>query len=443
MTSPMPTGTIAPVNFDDVRLLYLRELRSALRERGIVTGSILMPLLMYPVLLWAVFTAGVFIQGQEERFQSRIALVDLPPEHRQLEDELLEEEGAVELVEPGEVRAAAWADAIAAGELDAVAEVLPAAEPDAALAHNFRLRLTFDGSKDRSVKARRRVESALDAYRQAWIERRGSELGIGERQWQGPAMERLDLASSSEKGAFILGLMVPLLMIVMIAIGCFYPAIDATAGERERSTWETLMTVAASRTSVVVAKYLYVATLGGAAGLLNLFAMTLSMRLILAPLIGDSGLEFEIPYAALPLLALAAVLLAMFVAAGMMIFAAFARTFKEGQSMVGPFYLLCFLPALFVQSPDLELDLELALIPIVNVAMIFREAIGGVYNWPMIAVALAVTALTVVACLAVARFILSFEDVVIGSYRGNFVKLLSDRLVRFRSPNRNPREIPP
>lgn len=431
------------MNWHDVRLLYLRELRAALRERGIVTGSILMPVLLYPVTLWLIFTAFVFIQGQEERFTSRIALVDLPAAHHAFREQLLAE-GSVELVEPTEGQSDAiegeptWSGSVAGGEIDAVAEFLPPEGKDAALTDNFRLRLTYDGSKDRSVKARERLESTLKSYREGWIRQRAETLGVGDREWRGLSIERLDLATSGEKGAFFLGLVVPLLMIVMIAMGCFYPAIDATAGERERSTWETTMTLAAPRASIVVAKYLYVATFGGTAGILNLLAMTLSMRVILGPMLrGETGLKFQIPYAALPLLALTAVLLALFIAAGMMIFASFARNFKEGQSMVGPFYMLCILPALFVVSPDLELDFKLALIPIVNVALVFRQTIGGVYDWPLIALALAVTALTVAACLALARFILGFEDLVLGSYGGSPLKFLETRLLGRRARQRS------
>jgi sodium transport system permease protein len=60
--------------------------------------------------------------------------------------------------------------------------------------------------------------------------------------------------------------MVPFLTLITVALASFYPAIDATAGERERSTWETLMTVAAPRGNVAAAKYLYVATFGAAWG---------------------------------------------------------------------------------------------------------------------------------------------------------------------------------
>ena len=415
------------MSFYDIRLLYMRELRSALRERGIVVNSILIPLFLYPVMLWLMLSAISFVRGQQERFVSRIALLDLPSAHSELQT-ALEEDESVELVETPEQ----WQTAIAVGELDAVAEFLPAVEGGANLAENFRLRLAFDAAKDRSRKAQQRVDEAVDTYREQWLRSSGEELGLGPEQWRRFHIDRHNIASGGEMGAFILGLFVPLLTVIMIALGCFYPAVDSTAGEHERSTWETLMTVSASRTSVVVAKYLYVATLGGLAGLLNLFALTLSMRAILAPMLGTDGggLEFDVPLTALPLLALSAVLLAMFIAAGMMTMAAFARTFKEGQSMVGPLYMLCILPTLLVNSPDLELTAKWALVPIANVTLMFREVISGIYRWPLIGLTLAVQLVAVGLCLAMARYVLSFEDVLTGSYSGSFGKFLKSRVFR-------------
>jgi len=413
------------VNWHDIRILYLRELRVALRERGVVINSILLPLLLYPVLLWLIFSAMMFIRGQEERFVSRIALVDFPAEHADLRQELADDE-QVELVEPP---AEPPAESLRAGELDAVAEFLPAAGDAQALVENFRLLLSFDASKDRSDKARERVVEALDAYRERWVRRQADALGVRPQEWEPFRIERRNVASGREVGAFLLGLLLPFLMIIMIAVGCFYPAVDATAGEHERSTWETLMSVAASRSSIVTAKYLYVATMGCIAGVLNLTAMTFSMRAILAPMLGDaeSELSFRIPLAALPVMAVAAVMLALFLAAGMMIFASFARTFKEGQSMVGPFYMLAIVPPLLVQSPDLELNLKLALIPIVNVTMLLREAIGGTFNWPLVGVTVVVELVTVALALALARRILQFEDILLGSYSGSLGKFLKQR----------------
>jgi sodium transport system permease protein len=232
----------------------------------------------------------------------------------------------------------------------------------------------------------------------------------------------------------VLGLMLPLFFVIMVAIGSFYPAIDATAGERERGTWETLMSVAASRASIVTAKYLYVASLGFTAGVLNLAAMVLTIKPVLAPILAQAGdtAEFSVPLAALPVMAAAAVLLAGFVAAGMMIFAAFARTFREGQSMITPFYLAILLPVMFLQSPGLEFTMGLACIPVVNVAMVVREAIASTFHWPQIGVTLLVSAATIAAGLSAAGFILRFEDVVTGSFTGGPGRFLRERVLKRR-----------
>jgi len=66
----------------------------------------------------------------------------------------------------------------------------------------------------------------------------------------------------------------------------------------------------------------------------------------MAPLLGRAGASLEIALkpAAVPVVMLGAALLAAFAAAGMMLFASFARTFKDGQSQIMPFYMLTLLP---------------------------------------------------------------------------------------------------
>ncbi len=231
-------------------------------------------------------------------------------------------------------------------------------------------------------------------------------------------------------GAFLLNLVIPMVLLVMISMGCFYPAIDATAGERERSTWETLMTVAAPRRSVVLAKYLYVATFGAAAGLLNLGAMIVSLRAIVASAIGDRAGKagFLVPLSALPLTAICAVLMALFIAAAMMILASLARTFKEGQAMITPFYLVIVLPTLMLQSPDARLTPALALVPLVNVALTFREALTGEARWPLVAIAAASQIAAIAGCVFVASRLTRFEDAIAGAAEGGLMKLVFARV---------------
>jgi sodium transport system permease protein len=415
----------------DVRLLYRRELRSALRERNIVVNGILLPIFLYPLLLWLIYTGMTFVSGQTQGFASRIMLANLPPAHQELRKEF-ERDLRIELKDSQDPTAD-----IRSGALDLVADFLP---PGAgvSLDGNFRVRLTYDGSKDRSSIARDRFEELLSRYRDRYLEHQASVFGVSPAQLQQFWVETRNVATSRQMGQFILGLMLPLFLIIMIAVGSMYPSIDSTAGEREKSTWETSMTIATPRANIIVAKYLYVATMATLAGILNLTAMLLSMKAVLAPLMGNSAEEmsFRIPLASVPLILLLTILLAFFVAAGMMILASFARTFREGQAMVSPFYIAVFMPVLFLQVPGIQFTTGLALIPVVNVAMVFREAIAGTFHWPLIGITLAVEALCVALALWLAVAILRYEDFLIGSYGGNFAKFLKERLLGGRRRGR-------
>ncbi|MEM9556348.1 MAG: ABC transporter permease [Acidobacteriota bacterium] len=413
------------ISWPEIGLLYRSEVRAALRERGIVVQSLLVPLALYPVILWLLFTAMTFVRGQQDAAPSRLVLDGLPAAQAELRTRLADDE-RFELVEIGEVQSGA-VDGVREGAVDLVVH-LRAAAASTFIADNFVADLTYDAARERSATARQRFEAELETYRSERLEAAGLQRGVGADTWRQVRIERESTASDVEMGAYVLGLIVPMLMVLMIAMGCVMPAIDTTAGERERSTWETLLTMGVARTSIVAAKYLYVATFGTLAGLLNLVALSLSLGALLSALGGGDALEVRLPLAALPLIALGSVLLALFIAAGMMLLAAFARSFKEAQSMTGPFLLLVMLPVFLTMAPDLHLDARWALVPIANVVLLFRDAIGGVYHPGLIALVLGAQALAAALVVQLARWVFGFEDVFTGSYAGSLFRLLKQRL---------------
>jgi len=413
-------------NARDIRVLYKRELRCAMRERSIIINSIVLQIVLYPALLWLVYTGISFVQGQTEGFTSRIMLRGIPGEHQLLRQEL-EKSERIAITESHDPEAD-----LRAGSLDLLMEFTPAAAEAAAQEGNFQVRLTYDESKDRSSMALERVSELIDRYRDHFLDQQGRRFGLTSQQLQPIWVASKNVASSRQMGQFILGRMLPVFLIIMLNIGCMYPAIDSTAGEREKSTWETTLTYATSRANIIAAKYLYVSTIAAVAGILNLTAMLLTVRSVMAPLLAGRAEDFtfRIALSSLPLILLVDILLALFVAAGMMILASFARNFKEGQSLVSPFYIAVFLPVIFLQAPGLELTPAMALVPVANVTLVFRDAISGIYNWPLIGVTLAVEAVCILLLLWLATAILRHEDYVIGSYGGSFGKFLKEKLLR-------------
>jgi ABC-type Na+ efflux pump permease subunit len=154
--------------------------------------------------------------------------------------------------------------------------------------------------------------------------------------------------------------------------------------------------------------------------------MFLSMGAVMRPLFASAGQPFqlELPPLGFPVMVVGAAALALFFAAAMMILASFARTFKEGQGMVTPVYWLALLPVLLGQSSETNLTATTAAIPVANVAMMIRDAVRGVFLWPLIAETLAVELAMVVLCLFLARTILRVEEFLIGSYDGSLLRFL-------------------
>lgn len=410
-------------------ILYRRELRSALRERAIVVNSIVLPIVLYPLILWLTFSGITYVQGLSDRAVSRVMVVGLPERHAALGDSL----AARESIDLATVRPSVEAGAaqVRRGDLDAVVEFLPADPAAARLDGNVRVRITYDASEARSRAARERVEDVVAAYRDRWLERAARGVGLAPEALAQFRVDRENIATGDEMGTFLLSTMVPVFLVIMVALGCFYPAIDSTAGERERATWETLMTVAVPRAGIVTAKYLFVATLGVLAGALNVIAMTASMGVVIAPLTGQSdALQFTLPWAAVPVMLLGAAALALFFAAAMMILASFARTFKDGQAMVTPVYWLALFPLLLLgESTDRRLTAELALLPVANVAQMIQDAIRGIFVWPLIAETMLVLGAVIVLCLWLARQVLRFEDHLVGSFDGSFFRFAKERLL--------------
>lgn len=401
----------------DVWLLYQRELRSALREKNILLYSLLVPALLYPCILWLIFSADSLVRGTLEQTPSRVAMAGLPPQHARLEAELLETSEFT-------LSPQAQEDALRGlqyGRFDLVAVFLPGEN------NELGVRLVYDGSRLPSKIARDRMQQVLERYRDLRLEELARQLAAADEQLQLLWVKPVNHASESQVGRFLLSILLPMAMIVVMGMGGLYPAVDSTAGERERSTWETLLTTAASRDDVVLAKYLYVVSVIAFSGLLNLAALYTCVYAVLEPM---EGVTISLPWSSLPVLIGGTVLLAMFMAAGMMVPASFARTFQQGQSLSTPFYAVTILPTVLVADPSVQFTTTLACIPVLNAALAFREAIAGHLLWPQLVISLIVLLLCVTISLWVARRVLAYEDVVLGTYGGSFWTFARQRLLK-------------
>ncbi|MEZ6138223.1 MAG: ABC transporter permease subunit, partial [Pirellulaceae bacterium] len=155
---------------------------------------------------------------------------------------------------------------------------------------------------------------------------------------------RLDAQPVALKSNYaeLLATLVPLVLVLMTMAGAVYPAIDLTAGERERGTMESLIVSPTPGPILLFAKYSAVVTVALLTALANLGAMTITLWVsgIGRMVFGDGALTAEVMGTVLLLL----VLFTMFFAALLLAITSFAKSFKEAQAYLIPLMLLALTP---------------------------------------------------------------------------------------------------
>lgn len=390
----------------------MKECRHLLRDRHTLIYSIGIPLFLYPVLLFGLFQSLVVVKGWSDRQVTRLHFPQAPafPYLRVLLDDV----HGLDLVEaPGASGASAgdretWEAWIRGGALDAV--LAPADEETEAA--DGRFVLLYSGVDAASGRARDRCAEAIAQYRERVLLLRAEEIGEDASFLETIAIVEDDIASGERKANYLMSMTLPLLMVIIILMGAFYPALDATAGERERGTLETSLVAPVSRGTLVLGKYLAVVTLALVAFGLNFASMAVCFKY----LIGSVKVQaFTISIPSLLLIFTGALLLALLVSALMMAVAFLARSFKEGQSYMAPIYLLGVAPILVALSPDVALTPVVACVPVVNITMVFRDVLQSrIDAWP-IALSLATSSLYSALAIALASWLVSRESFVFGS----------------------------
>jgi sodium transport system permease protein len=163
----------------------------------------------------------------------------------------------------------------------------------------------------------------------------------------------------------------PFLLVMWTMAGALHPAIDLTAGEKERGTMETLLICPAGRTEIVAGKFIAVFAFSYASALWNLLWMAggaiLLGALLPSPILSFSGLGWSALLAA-PLAALFSSL-----ALGL---GAFARSTKEGQYYLLPLMIVTLPLSMFALTPGLKLTPLLSAVPVSGLSLILQNLLA-------------------------------------------------------------------
>ncbi|HEX8703942.1 MAG TPA: ABC transporter permease subunit/CPBP intramembrane protease [Myxococcaceae bacterium] len=348
-----------------VLALFRRDLIEALRDRRTLVLLVLVPMLLYPMVL----AAGGLISGAlgKKLEDNPLKLAVWGPAPGSLLAQV-EKAERVEWVEqrsevPESPERAARA-LLEERKAHVVLALTPRPTPGAG--ENLGLELYFDTLRTESSAAHRRLDKVLAQLRVQTVRGHFERAALSPELAEPLQVKETDFRSLG----MMAGRVLPYLLLLVLVMAGFYPAIDVTAGEKERGTLQTLLCAPVRPLEVVVGKYgvVLVFALGGA--VMNLVGMGLAF-LALGGLEAFQGVQVSAGTLGLAFGALLP--LALLVSALLLSVGVLARTFKEAQNYLTPVLLLVFVLAHGVMLPGVELTAGLALVPVLNVALLLRE----------------------------------------------------------------------
>jgi sodium transport system permease protein len=368
------------VNWRHVTLTFGKELREALRDRRTLAVMILLPLVVYPLLAMLAAQVATGREKQREERPSTVAITGSGPARASLEAQLKKHQSWFVLLENG-----TQAD-VETGRLDALIE-LDAASP-------AKPRVLFDASRDESRVAEERLDEVIA---QALPDGCAPTF----------AVERRNLAPRARLGGYLLSKALPLFVVLMVLLGAFYPAIDVTAGERERGTLETVLCSPIRRFDLMLGKVLAVATLAALTGVLNLGSMAITLMQVLR--LASRSIVLDVPWGHALQSSLVIVPAALLFAAAFVALGATARTFKEAQTLLLPAYFLTLAPAMAGAIGEYQLAGLAAWVPGMNMTLLARDLLVGRATWSGGLATIASTVLLGVVALSAAARIYDSE----------------------------------
>lgn len=360
-----------------VGLVYGKELKETLRDRRTLAVMVLFPVVVYPLLSLLV---GQVIVDRESRYEERpVAVSATSGSAAALQLQSPQAKAAMKL----NYIANANRRDVAARKIDLFVE-----QPTAQAAPPQALRLVFDGSREESLRAQQRVG---DYLRERLVPGSQHLFNVSDE----------DIGTAVSRGGYLLSKVVPLLVVLMVILGAFYPAIDCTAGERERGTLETTLVMPIKRVDLLSGKVLSVATLALLTGLLNLGSLSLTFVQLAR---SADVASLPLPWARLGAAALVLVPGAIMFGAVMLMAATAAKSFKEAQNFLTPIYFAFFGPAVAASLGEFPLTIGWALVPGLNITLLTRDLIlGEARPIPALCFLLSTAAVTALALAVSAR----------------------------------------
>jgi sodium transport system permease protein len=394
-----------------ILVIYRKELRDMMRDRRTVFGMFLFPLIIFPLMTVGFNRFEASMRKKARQELSRIML--LGAEHApELAGKLRSAEG-VEIVPT----TADYAKQINDKQLRVAVEFSSGFE-SALLAPSGaapEIKIYGYATELRSDAAATRVEEVVAEYRKSVVERRLKAQGMSNAFVKPIETKSENVAAVEKVSGSRLGIIIPYFMIFLCLMGAMHPAMDLTAGEKERGTLETILASGVHRGEIVLGKFLLVLTVSLTTTAVSLLSYAVTMSQSRSYMQEMTGGSYTLSFTAVASIFLLLVPLVVLFSSALLAISLLAKNYKEAQSYLSPLVFVVILPAMAAMIPGVELNMGIAMIPIANVSLVTKELLTGNFPVAFLAMTFASTAVFAGIALYIAYEMFQREDVLFRS----------------------------
>ncbi len=400
----------------NIGIVYRKELTEALRDRRTLITTFLVPLLMIPLLGSGFVAVMSAVMGNAKKEMPKVMIVGGTDSPALLEALRKYPKMTIVATQPD------WRKQIIEKDIRAAIELPPGFDENLKKGKAGTITINIYGGEIKAELAAEYLESYLKEYRDGISVKRLEANHLPGELLKPFDVKRQSIASPEKEAAAFVGGIISYMLILMCLQGAMSPAIDLTAGEKERGTMETILSSPISRTHLVLGKFLLVLTTALITTLLLLVSVSVSSSALqnsrVLDQLSDEGQpppHFSLGPKAIGSVVIMAIPLSVLFASGLMTIALFAKSHKEAQSYIAPLMFVVIIPAIAAMIPGVDLTPKLAIVPLLNVSLLCKELVAGDYHWNFIAIIFVSTCVYAGAALYLAVKMFQRESVLFRS----------------------------
>ena len=383
-----------------------KELLDIVRDRKTLVFTLILPILIYPLMF-------KFMSSSMEKAQTDIEKEINIYIEGDTDSLMAKTITALENVKTPEVESPT--EALKNGDIQLIINIPENFDENIAAGKNDTIDLLIDEESNKSMIASSFVNDIYDNYKNTIVEQRLTANGIDPsilKPFEVNVKSGINTDNDNINGvASMLLTMIPTLIVILMVSSTVGMAADLGTGEKERFTFEPLLSTSAKRSSLLWGKITALCTVSFLALIANLAAMVFSMQKFMS--FGEESINFNLEPATILGMLVVGCLVLVTLSALQISVSIYARSTKEANSYLAaitmPTMILSFLPYMMDAK---GINPAFFNIPITNAICLMKEFTVGIFDVKHIAIVIGWHLVYIVASIMFAKFMFSKEEVI-------------------------------